>query len=93
MPVSFVWHSLIFAVAVFAVALPAHDALAKKRIGSWIIVLLIFPLISFGLYGIEEMFFVQVWPSYLPFLIFGAGLLLSILYWIVLLIIDRRHVT
>jgi len=93
MPASFVWHSLLFAVAVFAVALPAYDAVAKKRLGSWVVVLLVFPLISFGLFGIEEMFFVQVWPSYLAFLIYGAGLLLALLYRAVMFFIDRKRTT
>lgn len=91
MPASFVWHSLFLAVAVFAVALPAYDAVDKKRLGSWIIVLLVFSLVSFGLFGVEEMFFAQVWPSYLAFLIFGAGLLLALLYWAVMFFRDRKN--
>src|SRR5690606_22916341 len=86
----FALHCVLLAVAVCAIGLPAFDAIRKKRVSSWLVCLVVFYLVSFGVFGIEELFFREVWPSLLPFFAFALGLTISILNAAVLAFLDRR---
>lgn len=90
-PPLFFQHSLFLALAILAVALPAIDAVARKRRGSWIVCIIVFYPVSFGLYGIEEMFFREVWPTFIPMISLGLGVAIAITHRVILAIIDRSR--
>jgi hypothetical protein len=89
-PPLFLSHCLFLALGIAAVASPVFDALTKKRLSGWLIAIVVFYLVAFGIYGVEEMFFREVWPSYIPFISLALGVLISVAHRTVVMFRDRK---
>ena len=90
LPPLFLSHCFFLAVAIAAVASPVFDALMKKKLSGWFVALVVFYLVAFGLYGIEEMFFREVWPSFIPLISLGLGVAIAAIHRTAVTIKNRR---